>query len=84
MLEAATLALAHLDSGALGELERRALALQAQIESGANVSAVPEAVARHRVFGAVVEATGENLGVLGRTGSRGLYGDSRMRNPWAR
>jgi len=84
VLEAATLALAHLDSDALGELERRALTLQVQMESGAQVSAVPEAVARHRVFAAVVKETGESLGVLGRTGSRGLYGDSRMRNPWAR
>ncbi len=84
MLEAATLALARLDAEALEELERRALRLQAQIQSSAQASAIPEAVARHRVFTAVVQATGESLGVLGRTGSLGLYGDSRMRNPWAR
>ena len=84
VLEAATLALAHLDSDALSELERRALTLQVQIERGARIAAVPEAVARHRVFRAVVAATGESLGVLGRAGSSGLYSDLGMRNPWAR
>jgi len=83
VLEAATLALAHLDSDALGELERRAKLLQAKIESGSPLVAVPELVARHRVFAAVVEATGDSLGVFRRTDSRGLYGNTRLRNPWA-
>ena len=83
MLEAATLALAHLDSDALVELERRATILQAKIESGSPLVAMPELVARHRVFAGVVEATGDSLDVLGRTDSRGLYGSTRTRNPWA-
>jgi hypothetical protein len=57
--------------------------LQAKIESGSPLVAVPELVARHRVFAAVVEATGDSLGVFGRTDSRGLYGNTRLRNPWA-
>ena len=84
MLEAATLALAHLDSDALVELERRATILQAKIESGSPLVAVPEMMARHGVFAAVVKSTGESLSVLGRTDSRGLYGASLTRNPWAR
>ena len=83
VLEAATLALAHLDCDALVELERRAVVLQTKIESGSPLVAVPELVARHRVFAGVVEATGDSLGVLGRTESRGLYASTRTRNPWA-
>ncbi len=83
VLEAATLALAHLDSDALVELERRAVVLQGKIEGGSPLVAVPEIVARHSVFADVVKATGESLGVLGRGGSRGLYGETRTRNPWA-
>lgn len=82
MLAAATLALAHLDSDALEELEQRTMRLQAKIERGSPLVAVPELVARHRVFSAVVEATGDNLGVLARADSRGLYGNTRMRSPW--
>ena len=83
VLEAATLALAHLDSDALMDLERRAVVLQAKTESGSPLVAVPEIVARHRVFAAVVESTGESLGVLGRGNSGGLYGATQTRNPWA-
>lgn len=81
ILADATQALASLNGEALRGLELRALDL---IRHGATVMAVPEIEARHRVFAAVVEATRENLNIMERAGSRGLYGDTRTRNPWVR
>ena len=80
MLVEATDALARLDSDALEELERRAVKLQALIVGGVSAMALSEIAARHRVFAGVVKATGENLGILDRVASAGVYG----RNPWAR
>jgi hypothetical protein len=80
VLDEATAALACLDAEALGELEARALRLQALLSSSVRLT-TPEIAARHRVFAGVVKATGENLGILDRRGSLGAYG--RMRNPWA-
>jgi len=77
VLEAATEALARLDSEALGELEERALRVQALLAQGAGFLALPEVMARHRVFAGVVRATGENLRVLERVGMGGTYGDPR-------
>jgi hypothetical protein len=74
VLEAATGALACLDSDKLCELERRVLEMQALLAGGARIAGVPEIMARHRVFAGVVRATGENLRVLEGAGSRGVYG----------
>jgi hypothetical protein len=70
-----------LDADALGRLELRALTL---IRDGVAMSALPEIAARHRVFAAVVAATGENLNIMERGGSQRLYGPTPTRNPWAR
>ncbi len=80
MLDAATDALARLDAEALGELERRAMELKA-LPTG-NLTSLSHLQAGYRVFAAVVRATGENLGVLERSG--GAYGAARSRSPWAR
>ena len=78
MLEAATGALARLDAETLVELERRA---QALLTNGARAAALPEMAAQHRVFAGLVQATGENLGILERVG-RGAYGAAQLRIPW--
>jgi hypothetical protein len=80
LLEAATEALAQLDAGALGELERRALELKALLTW--DPTSLPHVQAGYRVFAAVVRATGENLGVLER--STGAHGIARSRSPWGR
>ncbi len=80
VLDAATDALARLDAEALGELERRAVALKALLTS--DLTALPHVQAGYRVFAGVVRATGENLGVLER--SNGAYGATQSRSPWAR
>ncbi len=76
VLAEATDAVARLDTRALSELEQRARALQAMIAGGAGMCVSAEIAARHRVFAAVVRATGENLAIL--EGARS--GESR----WAR
>ncbi len=80
LLEEATDALARLDAGALGELERRALELKSLLSS--DVTSLQHIQAGYRVFAGVVRATSENLGVLDRSGSSSPYGAARMRTPW--
>ena len=84
VLVEATDALARLDSDALEELERRAVKLQALIVGGVSAMALSEIAARHRVFAAVVEATGENLRVMRRISGDTSYGSPRPENPWGR
>ena len=83
LLLEATDALSRLDAEALGNIEQRALNLQALIADGARIFALPELQARHRVFAAVVAATGENLGVLERVGAANPYGRFAGGDPWA-
>jgi hypothetical protein len=81
LLQEATGALARLDAEALGELEERAVRLQALLAAGARITTLREIAARHRVFAGVVKATGENLGVLERVSAGRGYGAG---DPWAR
>jgi len=83
LLVEATDALSRLDYDTLGDLERRALNLHTLLAEGARLQALPALQARHRVFAAVVAATGKNLAVLERAGSRNPYGRFREDLPWA-
>jgi hypothetical protein len=65
-LTEATLALGRLDAEALGRLERRAVTLQGSIAAGVNRQVLAEVVAQHRVFAAVMQATGRDLAMLER------------------
>jgi hypothetical protein len=70
VLEDSTGALIRLDADELGRLERFALRLQSSLANGPQLMALPELHARHRVFASVVRATGENLAILERAGTR--------------
>lgn len=76
MLGEATAALARLDLAGLEELERRAVALQALVATGTRIQALPETLARFRVFAGALQATGENLAIIERLLGPGM--------PWAR
>jgi hypothetical protein len=84
LLEEATQALARLDAETLGRLEERALRLQALLAEGLSIGSMREIAARHRVFAAVVQATGESLSILQRASSSGGYERTRNgpRSPW--
>jgi hypothetical protein len=78
LLDEATGALSRLDVETLEAVERRAAGLR--VLSGMGLSA--ELASRHRVFGSVVRATGENLAVLERAAGVGDAGRGVER--WAR
>ncbi len=64
VLSEATAAVERFDIQALGELELRARTLQTALAGGLQLRVSAEIAARHRVFAAVVRATGENLAIL--------------------
>ena len=78
LLEEATLALTEF---AVERLEQVALTLDAILARRGHLSSTAELAARHKVFAGVLQATGDNLGVLQR-----LAGESSSRAgiEWAR
>jgi len=91
VLTEATDAVARFDTQALGELELRARTLQAMLAGGTGICISAEVAARHRVFAAVVRATGENLAILEAAHDRSAHDTQGQRNPehraeprWAR